>query len=453
MTGRMDSEVESYDGTWRDTYPWLLILRAFRISVGLQSLAVAGVCAALVSVGWHVSANCFLAPLVSEAAVSTGEGAATGSTSADNTSDNLGSSAREQTKDRTAAIVAADNAFLTKSPGVRRAPSLPSVRLLGGAGAIERTLDRAPCDPVLSMPVRVVLPAIRLFRRDLSFGQLAYYLAGGIFTLFVWSIGGTTIARLALVQIGREDRMNMGTALTFAFQNFQSVLGATLMPMFGVLLLLLPVAALSLIMRIGIGTLMVGLIWPLVIIVAAIMAIMLMGILFGWPLVNAALAAEGTDAFDCVSRAYAYSVQRPWKFLCYGLFAAMVGLIGWLVVWGFSESVIALSFWSVTWGFGQDNVASVVSNVDGLTGLGWAGAKLIHFWTAVARTIASGFGYSFFWASTSCIYLLLRHDVDSTEWDHVFDSRSHGIVYGLPTIEPPPEPVNGDATLSKATGA
>ena len=32
------------------------------------------------------------------------------------------------------------------------------------------------------------------------------------------------------------------------------------------------------------------------------------------------------------------------------------------------------------------------------------------------------------------IYLLLRQDVDSTEWDEIYDSSEAGLVYGLPKL-------------------
>lgn len=410
VASRTDSKLGNPPKTWRDQFPWLLVLRAFRVAIGIQLLIVAGLCAVFVSAGWSLSAKCFTTPTASDA----------------------------DPTNSVAATLAADHEFLSKWPSERSEPALPQVPLLRGSTTLSRVHASAPASPVFALPARMILPAARLFERELSIGQFFYYLTGGLWTLVVWSVGGTAIARMALVKIGREGRIDMTSALSFAQRKSLSVLGATLMPLFGVLLLAIPIAVLGIVMRVGFGAFVAGLLWPVVILVGAMMAMMLLGILFGWPLVNVALAAEGTDAFDSVSRAYAYSFQRPWRYLGYALAAAVAGMLGWLLVWGFSEAVIAMGYWSTTWGMGRENVNVLVTNRDGLTGLTWAGAKMIGFWTGLARTIASGYGYSYFWCGMSCVYLLLRNDVDSTEWDHVYDSDGqNGIVYGLPAATSP----------------
>jgi hypothetical protein len=114
-----------------------------------------------------------------------------------------------------------------------------------------------------------------------------------------------------------------------------------------------------------------------------------------------------------------------------------VGLVGWLFVWGFSEAVIALGYWSATWGMGQAGIARIVGSADPestLTGMSRFGASLIGLWVGVARAVASGFGYSYFWCALSGVYLLLRQDLDATDWDQIYDSREAGVVYGLPKL-------------------
>jgi hypothetical protein len=208
------------------------------------------------------------------------------------------------------------------------------------------------------------------------------------------------------------------------------------MPLFGIAMLAVPIAGLGLLMRLGIGTLLAGLLWPIVVVTTTMMAIMLLGLLCGWPLVNVAIAAEGSDAFDGVSRSYAYAFQRPLRYMAYCLPAVGIGVLGWLLVWGFSETVIGLGYWSATWGLGRERVSDIAGSGGELLGLRWAGAALIHFWVAVVRTLATGYGYSFFWCAMAGIYLLLRQAVDATEWDQVYDDgRQGGVVFGLPQID------------------
>ena len=49
-TNRQDTET-----TWRDTRPWLLLLRTFRTSVGLQILLLATLGAVTTSAGWRLA--------------------------------------------------------------------------------------------------------------------------------------------------------------------------------------------------------------------------------------------------------------------------------------------------------------------------------------------------------------------------------------------------------------
>ncbi len=395
-------DTDFHEITWRETHPWLLLLRTFRVSVGLQVLLLATLGAVATSAGWRLAAGWNLAG---------------------------------DTADGTAALaferIERDRQYLSKWPGERREPGLPA------GSRISRVLAGAPSDPIVTVPYRLIVPVWRLFDRKLSWAQLGFYLFGGIWTLIVWALLGTAISRMAVVQLGREDRIDLIDAVDFSRAKLASVLGASFLPLFGVAVLAVPIVFLGVIMRLGLGILLAGLMWPFVVAVNVMMAMILLGLLFGFPLINIAIAAEGTDAFDAVSRSYAYTFQRPLRYLFYVLVAGAVGLLGWLFVWGFSEAVIALGYWSAAWGMGQAGMARIVGPTDAetaLTGLSGFGAGLIGLWVGVARAVASGFGYGYFWCALSGVYLLLRQDLDATEWDEIYDGRGAGVVYGLPKL-------------------
>ena len=48
------------------------------------------------------------------------------------------------------------------------------------------------------------------------------------------------------------------------------------------------------------------------------------------------------------------------------------------------------------------------------------GAQIIAVLTAIVRAIAAAFSYGLLWSAAAAIYLTLRQDVDSTEFDEVF---------------------------------
>jgi hypothetical protein len=82
------------------------------------------------------------------------------------------------------------------------------------------------------------------------------------------------------------------------------------------------------------------------------------------------------------------------------------------------------------------------------SGLMAYGSFLLGLCTNLVRSIATGFGYGFFWCLTAAIYLLLRRDTDHTEFDEVFvEDEDH--KYQLPELTerdaPPAAPENDQA--------
>jgi len=51
------------------------------------------------------------------------------------------------------------------------------------------------------------------------------------------------------------------------------------------------------------------------------------------------------------------------------------------------------------------------------------------------RATVTGFCYSFFWCLATAVYLLLRRDVDHTEFDEVY-VENENLAYQLPALEP-----------------
>jgi len=190
------------------------------------------------------------------------------------------------------------------------------------------------------------------------------------------------------------------------------------------------------------------------------MAVLLLGLLFGWPLMFGTISAEGTDTFDALSRSYAYTFQRPLHYLFYALVAAVLGWLGWVLVQNFAGGVIALTYWTAGWGAGWQaedltRVDAIMQGSDALGGIGGAGATVIHFWVGCVKQLAVGFLYAYFWTATSAIYLLLRRDVDATETDEVYlDADASEEEFGLAAIQTDeagaPEVVEGDGASERS---
>jgi hypothetical protein len=73
------------------------------------------------------------------------------------------------------------------------------------------------------------------------------------------------------------------------------------------------------------------------------------------------------------------------------------------------------------------------------------GAVLVSFWITLLFLMVLGFGYSFFWTTSTMIYLLMRRKVDDTDLDEVYlEEEESADMFGSPTgastlpITPPP---------------
>ena len=178
-----------------------------------------------------------------------------------------------------------------------------------------------------------------------------------------------------------------------------------------------------------------------------VMTIMLIGLAGGGGMLYPAVATEGTDAFDAVSRAYAYLLGRPWRWLLFNF----VGLI-----------YIAITFLFVTWVVGLTRDLSVyfvssgvassievagtpVNRFEAMAEGQWdalpTGAKvaaaLVHVWLFLLGGLAAAYLINIFAAVQTHIYLLLRHSADGAEFDDVY------VETDEPT--PPGEPAGGAA--------
>jgi hypothetical protein len=215
-----------------------------------------------------------------------------------------------------------------------------------------------------------------------------------------------------------------------------------------------------------------GFAWPFTLLLGLLMAILLIGAMVGWPLMWATVGVEGTDAFDALSRSYAYVYQRPLRMLWYVLFAAVLAAVSMFIVKLFATSAIALGNWSVSWGLDHPTYRRIVNPIPGqpvdeevaapplvaagtaedeptsaafdesagpslmgepaptkkpdekqpleLAGTEWMAAKAIRFWKSLLGALAAGYQAGFLFVAAVGVYLLLRKDIDGAEMDEVY---------------------------------
>jgi hypothetical protein len=387
--------------SWRDICPWILLAKVFRAATSMSVLALAFAAVLLSTMAWNFSRTCCLS---------------------------------EATLD--------DVAFANV-----RAPfeAWPSDRVTFGLDSLPSALRTSipkvldEMSPVTTSFVSLTEPFVRLFDRNHGWDRWCYLLIGGLLNVVIWSFFGLAIARISTARLGRGETIGVIESLDFAIRKWLSCIASPLMPLAAIFVLALPLMLAGLLMRIDLGAAVVGVLWLLVAMIGLLMAGLSIGLFFGWPLMWCTIATESSDAFDAVSRSYSYTFQRPLQYLFYSILAIVLGVLGWVIVWLFSEAVIQLSGWAVSIGTGEDRWYQLGQAMQG-TAANIPSIRSFSVWmigmvNATVRTVVIAFNYSFFWSAAVAIYLLLRMDTDQTELDDIYFDDEDNAASPLPQFE------------------
>lgn len=288
--------------------------------------------------------------------------------------------------------------------------------------------------PVAQAWSELTRPFLVAFSPAATAGRFGYVLLCGLWALVVWSFAGGAITRLAAVQLAREEKLSWGHLFAYVRSKWPSYFAAPLFPIAGVLLGSIPLAILGLLVRTGgFGVAVTAILWPLVLIAGAVMALLLVGLFLNWILMWPTISTEGTDSFDALSRSFAYSFQRPLRYVAYLFVVAAIGVLAWSLVLVFASAVLSLSQWGVSWGSGH-RLLELLSGQSSATGATRFGVNLIHFWNGAVTLVATAFAFSYFFSAATAVYLLLRYHIDATETDEVYLSDGDE-PYGLPPLK------------------
>lgn len=301
----------------------------------------------------------------------------------------------------------------------------------------------------LLTPLRTVIePGRIIFEMHDSWSRTVFAWTQLLWALIVWSFFGGALCRMNALQFALRKRIGIGKALRFSRRQLLGFLLAPLLPLGAIVLLLSFNWILGwlagLIPWVGFDLLAIG--WFLVLFCGFLMAMMLVGILTGWPLMIAAISAEDSDGFDGLSRAFGYLFDRPWQaatlavtaFPVFLLSRILVGLlIGLTVTLGMTAveggadgrpieeaglSVFRMTHQEMSPG---GTIATRVENsLLRIGSFSWDGnlaRRSVTFWLGIPGLLLAGFGPSFFWAAATVSYFQLRHSDDGTPLSSVAD--------------------------------
>ena len=257
--------------------------------------------------------------------------------------------------------------------------------------------------------------------------------------LVVWGFFGTAICRTAAVRFAEGAAGSPTAAVRLAASKWIAGIGGPLLPAVGVAALALGLALLGWVGEIpAAGPWVVAALWGPALAAGLAAVILLLLAAAGWPLMLAALAAEGTDALDAFSRAFSYLVGRPLRVAVHAVVGVLIGVVA--VGLAMSAAGAAAAFAGELADIGDMPAAASV-----IVG-GWG-----LLWFALPAAYAAGL----FWTLATVSYFLLRYADDAVTLDELWtpadppppgvqnESADSGVprvgvaASDLPTIERP----------------
>lgn len=283
-----------------------------------------------------------------------------------------------------------------------------------------------------------VVPAYHLVRPGGGWTGGATAVTGLLWCLLVWSICGVGIARLAAVRFAADQSPGLRGSVRYALRKVSPSLAAAIVPMVGVALLWFAGVVLGLMGHIpAVGGALVGIGWGLALLGGLAMALILLGLAAGWPLMLCSVAVEDADGFDAFSRIYNYLFGRPW----YALFLMLLTLLYGSALIVFACTLLTathtLTAWAVGSGLGHDGLIALTSPQP--PDLPFP-TLAFQTWQGVAGLVLHGFLVSYFWTASTIVYFLLRKSADAVPLDTVTilprDAGDTGLpLVGMPAAE------------------
>lgn len=286
------------------------------------------------------------------------------------------------------------------------------------------------------------------------------------YALCVTMILGGAIARLSATQACANTTVGLFEAARFTWPRAVWFVACPLIPLVvaGAIWLVLAIAGWVLFNVPGLNVIG-GLFFWLMLFGGFIAACLLVFAALGGGMLPSALAVEGTDAFDVVSRVFTFLIYRPMRYLVltaimlvYGaLTYLIVGLIVFLTLW-FTRSATGIWVGDFHQLLPTPELGQPLERSDhaDLGTTQKAASWLIWVWSALLFGISIAYAASYFFTAQTWMYLLLRREVDGSAFEEYFaEPESRDALPGdsIPAdaaqkIEPTPAPGSGDDALS-----
>jgi hypothetical protein len=272
-----------------------------------------------------------------------------------------------------------------------------------------------------------------------------------VIKLAVISIAGGAVCRITALQFAQGEKPGLTEALRFSTKRFTSFFTAPLAPVGIIMFVGLFIFLLGLTGNIPwAGELIIGVFMLFALIVGALIAVILIGAVAGFNLMFPAVAYDGSDCFDAISRSFSYVYARPWRMVFYTAVAAVYGAICYTFVHFFALLSLWITHWSLQlgiWGNGELTASWGKPDLRDLVfppnwgALDWPqsiAAFLIYLCSLAVVGLVMSFIISFYFSANTIIYGLMRNKVDNTALKDIYIHFDEAEI--LPaTVESPAE--------------
>ena len=254
--------------------------------------------------------------------------------------------------------------------------------------------------------------------------------------LVVSMVLGGGISRLAAVEACLGQRHGVPEAARFVSPRALWLVLAPLIPLAVVALIWLGLAATGGVLFSVPGlNLLGGLAYGLLLLVGLVGAALLIFTGLGAGLFPAAIAVEGTDGFDAVSRVFTFLICRSLRFLAlsavvlvYGaLTTVLVGVVVFAALW-FTRGATGAWTDGLVGVYRDGGFGRMPSGAPTTEGTAGATAALVGVWARLAFGAWMAYAVSYFFTSQTWVYLLLRREVDGTDLEEGFDDAETPVA-------------------------
>lgn len=281
--------------------------------------------------------------------------------------------------------------------------------------------------------------------------------------LAVISVGGGSVCRIAALQLARGEKPGLTEALRFSTKRFLSFFTAPLAPVGIIIFIGLFVFLLGLIGNIPmVGELIMAIFMPLAMVAGVLLAVILIGTVAGFNLMFPAVAYDGSDCFDAISRSFSYVYSRPWRMAFYSALAMVYGAICYIFVRFFAFLLLWATRWFLALGIWVDSSSKESNKLEAIwpepsfinllgsplsSAANWSELSatfLVHLFLLVIVGLLVAFILSFYFSANTIIYSLMRNKIDNTALEDIYtdldDIKAEAPTAGAESKAPQPEP-------------